>query len=109
MIAIEGVENVFYLNASYLRDATPFFKSGSASADWIRIALGGIGCLYLTSQIGQQWSADQMIALRTEWNNLIEQALSSDATSVGDRQESPTESRLPELLLPYFQRGESNN
>lgn len=37
------------------------------------VAILGVGAIYLTSQIGQQWSEDQMIALKSDWQQLIEQ------------------------------------
>ena len=41
------------------------------------LAVAGIGMLYLVSQIGQQWSADQMVSLKSDWKRLIEQSLPS--------------------------------
>jgi len=41
------------------------------------LAVAGIGVLYLVSQIGQQWSADQMVSLKSAWKRLIEQSLPS--------------------------------
>ena len=37
-------------------------------------ALVVIGSLYLMSQIGQLFSADQMITLKTDWQRIIEGA-----------------------------------
>ncbi len=38
------------------------------------IAVGGIGLLYLASRVGQNWSSDQMMALRAECKQLFQQA-----------------------------------
>ena len=38
------------------------------------LALVGIGALYLMSQIGQMLSADQMMALKSDWQRLVEGA-----------------------------------
>lgn len=69
-----------------------FFSSVFTCAFWMMgqstwlgsaaiLALVGIGCLNLTSKIGQQWSADQMVALKTDWDTLIEQAFLPDTST----------------------------
>lgn len=52
------------------------------------LALVGIGLLYLVSQIGQLLSADQMIALKSDWQRLIEGAFPSakPIVEIGDQE-----------------------
>ncbi len=39
------------------------------------LAIGGIGLLYIASRIGQNWSSDQIITLKTDCNRLFEKIL----------------------------------
>lgn len=72
---------VIYLALAF----TAFFASVFTFAFWMIgqstwfgltaiLSVIGIGLLYLTSQIGQFLSADQMTALKSDWMRLIEQA-----------------------------------
>jgi hypothetical protein len=42
------------------------------------LALAGLGVIYLTSQIGQRWSEDQMLVLKSDWLQVIGPVLPSD-------------------------------
>ena len=44
------------------------------------MALLGVGVIYFVSQIGQQWSEDQMISLKTDWQQLVEQVFSPESS-----------------------------
>ncbi len=41
------------------------------------LAVAGIGVLYLVSKIGQQWSTDQMVSLKSDWKRLLDRTLPS--------------------------------
>lgn len=42
------------------------------------VALSGVGLTYLTSQVGQLWSADQMVGIKSDWQELIEEVFPAD-------------------------------
>jgi len=54
------------------------------------LALVGIGALYLISQIGQLWSADQMIALNSDWQRLIEGAFPTAQPALENSDQEPS-------------------
>lgn len=55
------------------------------------LALVGIGALYLMSQIGQMLSADQMMALKSDWLRLVEEAFPS-ANSAFENEDQDSQS-----------------
>ena len=42
------------------------------------LALVGVGLTYLTSQVGQLWSSDQMVGIKSDWQELIGEVFPSE-------------------------------
>lgn len=72
---------VIYLLLAFLAFFALMFEGASwmlGQSTWFGIAaiiaIVGIGAVYLLSQIGQMLSADQMVALKSDWQQVVDHA-----------------------------------